>query len=154
MTDDQEGLLIKIAVMGRDSTKRPGDLAAEVLYHMAEPWINVPEIESKQAAIADKRRNSQRDKTSKLQRKMAELDPSRPKVLPGWATSLAVSDCDGLEVFFEKYLAPEPLSDNQEEVKERALYVAREDLKTNGFASIEPERSITGKMVVFIPQAA
>src|SRR6185312_1981293 len=154
LTDDEEGVLIKIAVMGRDITKRPGDVAAEVLYNMAQPWINVSEIETKQASIAEKRRNNQQDKASKLQLKIAELDPNRPKSLPAWATSLAVSDCDELEAFIQKYLSPEPLSDNQEEAKERALYAAREEVKTSGFASIEPAKSVTGKMVVYIPQAA
>ncbi|HVU97725.1 MAG TPA: ParB/RepB/Spo0J family partition protein [Puia sp.] len=151
LTDDQEGILIKFAVMGRDQTKIPTEVAGQVLYQMAQPWVNVAAVETKYQAGAEKRRSNHRDRTRKLQTIIAELDPDRPKVLPAWATSLAVSDCTTMEDFLQKYLIPDAFSSAGEDVRERALYAARQEQKVHGFASIDPTKSSTGKMVVFIP---
>jgi len=154
LDEGKKALLIHVSVFELGDAGKPGTDSAAVLKRLASQHINVQEIQSGQDAIAEVRRAKRVPIIASLTNKLAELDPTRPKDIPDWATALAVEDCQSLGEFIQKYRQPDLSLAPNEGADERALYTASEELKKMGYVTIYSKDSTTQKMVTFIPKPA
>lgn len=151
ITESQFIYLIRMVILGHSGSQTADSDSGQLLYKIAEQCIDTLSIEDEQREKAEARQVNVDARITLVKKKLRKLKPHDPSNIPAWVEDYAVTDCDSLQEFFDKYRHVAQLNEKGPEYVANIMQQHEKDIELKGYTSIIADDNILGKHLTYIP---